>query len=50
MADRGITQTAALCKFLLAQTDLLSEELNAKTYVFEELRFIFGVTFLCVYG
>ena len=50
MADGRITQTTAFCKFLLAQSVFLPEELDAKAYVFEKLSFICRVTFFRVYG
>lgn len=40
MADSRITQATAFCKFLLAQSNFLSEELDAETDVFEKLGFI----------
>ena len=50
MANGRITQATAFCKFLLAQSDFLAEELNTEAYVFEKLGFICCVTFFRVYG
>ena len=49
MTDGRITQAAAFCKLFLAPSSFLSEELDAKTDVFEKLGFICCVTFLLVY-
>ena len=50
MADSRIAQTAAFCKFLQAQSNLLSEELDTEADVFEKLGLICCVMFLSVYG